>query len=491
MMKPSLSQGNTPLLSAGSNCWRVAHADRAALIVDAADYFRAVKDAFLKARHSIYLIGWDFDTRISFEPEGAELEGPNQLGPCLRWLVKHRPDLNVYILKWDLGTLFALGRGTTPFALLGWTTNRRLHFKLDRMHPPGAAHHQKIVVVDDVLAFCGGIDMTADRWDTREHLDEDPRRVRPSGRSYGPWHDATAAVDDGAARALGDLARERWRRATGEELEPPPPSQAAIWPARIEPTFRNVTLGIARTMPGDDDTDDVREVERLTLDAVRAARHTIYCESQYFASRAVAEAIASRLVEKDGPEIVIINPLSADGFLEAEVMDSSRAQMFDIVRQADMYERFRIFTPVAEGGRPIYVHAKILVVDDVLFRIGSSNLNNRSMGFDTECDLVIEAAPEDADLRRRIADVADDLLAEHLGCEPQVVRKARLDRNGSLIAAIDALRGSGRTLQPFEPAPINAAEEKLAESDALDPERPPRLLRSLLSSLRSHASNFR
>ena len=480
-----------PLLSAGQNCWRVAHADRAALIVDAAAYFRAVKDAFLKARHSIYLIGWDFDTRIKFEPEGAELEGPEELGPFLRWLVKQRPDLNVYVLKWDLGTLFALGRGTTPFALLGWTTSRRLHFKLDRMHPRGAAHHQKIVVVDDVLAFCGGIDMTADRWDTREHLDEDPRRVRPSGRSYGPWHDATAAVDDGAARALGDLARERWRRATGETLEPPPPSQAAIWPARVEPTFRNVTLGIARTMPGDDDAEDVREVERLTLDAIRFAKRTIYCESQYFASRAVADAIADRIVEKDGPEIVVINPESADGFLEAEVMDSARAQMFDLVRRADMHERFRIYTPVAAGGRPIYVHAKILVVDDMLFRIGSSNLNNRSMGFDTECDLVIEAAPSDLDLRERIESVANNLLAEHLGCEPSVVRKARLDTSGSLVAAIDALRGSGRTLVPFEPAPINAAEEQLAESDVLDPEQPPRLMKSLLSSLRSHASNFR
>jgi phospholipase D1/2 len=490
-MEPMTPDRDEPILSAGSNCWRIGHADRVALIVDAADYFRAVKDAFLKARHSIYLIGWDFDTRIKFEPEGATLDGPSALGPFLRWLVKQRPDLNVYVLKWDLGTLFALGRGTTPFALLGWTTSRRLHFKLDRVHPPGSAHHQKIVVVDDVLAFCGGIDMTADRWDTREHLDDDPRRVRPSGRSYGPWHDATAAVDDGAARALGDLARERWKRATGEEIEPPPPSREAIWPDGIDVTFRDVKLGIARTMPGVGTTEDVREIERLTLDAVRAARHTIYCESQYFASRVVAEAIADRLVEKDGPEIVIINPESADGFLEAEVMDSARAQMFELVRRADMYGRFRIYTPRTEGGQAIYVHAKLLVVDDVLFRIGSSNLNNRSMGFDTECDLVVVARPDDRDLRERIEAVANNLLAEHLGCEPGVVRKARLDMDGSLIAAVDALRGSGRTLQPFEPDPINGVEEQLADSNVLDPEQPPRLLKSVLSTLRSHAGTFR
>jgi len=490
-MKPSIPDRDEPILSAGRNCWRIAHADRVALIVDAADYFRAVKDAFLKARHSIYLIGWDFDTRIKFEPEGAELEGPEELGPFLRWLVKQRPDLNVYVLKWDLGTLFSLGRGTTPFAVLGWTTSRRLHFKLDRMHPPGSAHHQKIVVIDDVLAFCGGIDMTADRWDTRAHLDDDPRRVRPSGRTYGPWHDATAAVDDGAARALGDLARARWKRATGEDIEPPPPSQAAIWPDGIEPTFRDVDLGIARTMPGDGETEDVREIERLTLDAIRTAQRTIYCESQYFASRIVAEAIADRLVEKDGPEIVVINPESADGFLEAEVMDSARAQMYDLVRRADMHDRFRIYTPRTEGGQAIYVHAKLLVVDDVLFRIGSSNLNNRSMGFDTECDLVVEAGPDEHDLREQIGNIANDLLAEHLGCEPGIVRKARLDTDGSLIGAIDALRGSGRTLELFEPDPINGVEEQLADSNVLDPEQPPRLLKSVLSTLRSHAGTFR
>lgn len=490
-MNASMSNRAVPILSVGRNCWRIDHADRVALIVDAADYFRAVKDAFLKARHSIYLIGWDFDTRIKFEPEGATLDGPNALGPFLRWLAKRRPGLNVYILKWDLGALLSLGRGTTPFAILGWTTSRRLHFRLDGMHPPGAAHHQKIVVVDDVLAFCGGIDMTSDRWDTSEHLDDHPRRVRPSGRAYGPWHDATAAVDDGAARALGDLARERWKRATGQTLEPSPPGRAAIWPDGIEPTFRDVQVGIARTIPRHGEAREAREVEQLTLDAIRAARRTIYCESQYFASRAVAEAIAERLSQEEGLEVVVINPESADGFLEAEVMDSARAKLFDWVRKSDPRHRFRIYTPVTEGGQPIYVHAKILIVDDVLFRIGSSNLNNRSMGFDTECDLLIEAGDGDSDLRGRIQTIADGLLAEHLGCESGVVRQARLDKGGSLIAAIDALRGSARTLEPFEPEPINEVEKQLAESDLLDPEKPPRFVKSFLSSVRSRAGSLR
>lgn len=479
------------LLNAGSNCWRIEHVDRFGLIVDAAAYFKAVKEAFLKARHSIYLIGWDFDTRIQFEPEGTTLDGPGSLGPFLRWLVDQRPELNVYVLKWDLGTLFSLGRGTTPFAILGWTTSRRLHFKLDRMHPPRAAHHQKIVVVDDVLAFCGGIDMTADRWDTREHLDEDERRKRPSGAHYGPWHDATAAVDDGAARALGDLARFRWARATGEELEPPPP-MSPIWPDSVRPTFDKVNVGIARTIPRYGEVEEVREVETLAVDAIASARRTIYCESQYFASRRVTEAITDRLREPDGPEVVIVNPESADGFLEAEVMDSARTKMVDLVRRVGADHRFRIYTPVTAAGRPIYVHAKVLVIDDRLLRIGSSNLNNRSMGFDTECDLVIEAKASDDELRRRIETAADDLMAEHLGVDVETVRDTRLRQDGSRLRTIEALRGhKGRTLLPFEPEAINAVESELADSDVLDPEQPPRFMKSLISSLKSGAMSLR
>ena len=98
-------------------------------------------------------------------------------------------------------------RGTTLVRMARWARTPQIQFKLDGAHPAGASHHQKIVVIDDTLAFCGGIDMTADRWDTREHLDDDDRRKRPTTRRrYQPWHDATMAVDGAAARALGELA---------------------------------------------------------------------------------------------------------------------------------------------------------------------------------------------------------------------------------------------------------------------------------------------
>jgi phospholipase D1/2 len=454
----------------------MANASRVAVIVDAETYFRTVKEAMLAAQHSIYMLGWDFDARTGFEQEPPTLEGPNTLGAFLRWIGKSRPQVDVHILKWDLGLLLELGRGTTPLVIVGWMASKRIHFKLDTAHPKGAAQHQKVVVIDDALAFCGGIDLTVDRWDTRQHLDDDERRIRPSGKPYGPWHDATTMVDGAAGRALGDLARQRWQAVTGETLDPPP-AVDSIWPKGINPDFTDIDIAIARTVPEYGEIQEVREIEALYLDAIAAAERTIYCESQYFASRRIAEAVAERLDQPDGPEIVVVNPESPDGYLEAAVMDSARARLLEMVsRRRHASQRFRIYTPVTLGGMPIYVHAKLLIIDERLLRVGSSNCNNRSMGFDVECDLAVEAVagtPNAATISARIAAIRNDLLAEHLGTTAEKVETAMRANGGSLIAAIESLMGDRRSLVPYRPKEPGVLEVALADSDLLDPEGPP------------------
>jgi phosphatidylserine/phosphatidylglycerophosphate/cardiolipin synthase-like enzyme len=471
------------LLVPGRTCWRIERANRLTFIIDAADYFRLAKAAMLKAKHRIMLIGWDFDTRIKFEPEEQTLQGPNLLGEFLSWLPKHRPDLRIYVLKWDLGMVQALGRGMTPVFIVNWMTSKRLRFKLDGAHPAGAAHHQKIVVIDDALAFCGGIDMTVDRWDTREHLDGNPRRTKPSGHSYGPWHDATTVVDGAAARAIGDLARERWRQGTGERLEPASEGSDA-WPEDLAPTIEQVDVAIARTLPELDDRQEVREIEALYLEAIGRAERTIYIESQYLASRKIAEAFARRLREPEGPEIVIVLPETAEGWLEHKAMDGARLKLLHMLWRADLHKRLGVFYPVTAGGKPIYVHAKIMVIDDRLLRVGSSNLNNRSMGFDTECDLAVEVTPGSLNqerLRETILSIRQDLLCEHLGVEPDAFSAAMEGVSGSLVKTVEALRGPGRTLKPFEPTEVAEDESALAENELLDPERPPASLKERIS----------
>ena len=460
-------------LAPGENCWRIERARRVAVIVDAADYFAAVKSSILQAKRRVILVGWDFDVRIRLDPDQRKTSGPDKLGKFLNWVVAERPELEIFVLKWDLGMVAAFGRGTTPLFILDWITDRRMHLKLDGAHPVASAHHQKIVVVDDSVAFCGGIDITAERWDTRDHLDEDPHRKRPTTRlKYGPWHDATTAVDGDVARALGELARQRWKRATGEDLAPPEPL-GDPWPEGVRPTFEDVDVAIARTIPAYEDQEEVREIQALYLSAIARAKRSIYMESQYFASRRIAEAIAARMSEPDAPEIVIINPESAYGWLEEEVMSSTRARLIKLIQAVDRNRRFRMFSPMTAGGKAIYVHAKIMVVDDWLLRVGSSNLNNRSLGFDTECDLAVEAVPgaTEAEVKSRITAFRDDLLAEHLGTSSEAVAEASRAVSGSLIGIIEALRKEGRTLKPFEPPDFGPLGEALAENDLLDPER--------------------
>ena len=467
---------DTPsLLKPGPNCWRVAEADKAALIVDAADYYAHAFDAMLKARSQIFLIGWDVDTRVHLLETKRAKGAPTQLGGLFSWLARHRPDLTITILAWDEGLLSLPSRGSTIFRLMRWWADPRVRIKWDHSHPLDASHHQKILVIDDKLAFCGGIDITADRWDTRHHRDDDPgRRIPLTGRCYAPWHDATMAVSGAAARALGDLARRRWKYATGEELPPAdPPAGEDIWPEALAPQFRNVPVAIARTLSEDGPVQEVREVEALFADMIAAARKHVYVETQYFASRVIAEAIAKRLEEPLGPEFVIVNPKTALGWLDEEVMGAARAELFAALKRRDRHDRFRIYSPVTEGGADIYVHAKIMIVDDVALRVGSANFNNRSMGLDSECDLMLDGSA-DPEVRTAIAAVRADLIAEHFGRKPEAVA-ALIAETDSLIATVERLRGPGRTLVPFAPPDFNALERHVAESERLDPEGPDEL----------------
>ena len=455
------------------NCWRVASADRMALIVDGQDYFRALRHALMAARHLVVMVGWDFDFEIEMLPGESDADGkapdglPNAVGPFLEALVDRRPELDVYLLKWSGGALLAPGR-VIPALTVKLIAPEQIHLAFDGCHPIGACHHQKIVVVDDALAFCGGIDVTAGRWDTRAHRPGDPRRRLRSGEIAQGWHDAAAVMSGPAAAALGELARARWERANDAPLPEavPAPEPQELWPETITPDFRDVPLAIARTHPPERDTPVVAEIEQLYLDAIAAARDCIYLESQYFAADSITRAIAARLVEPGGPEIVIINPEAAQDAIEDAAMHITRSRMMLALRAADRFGRFRLLAPYDEAGQAIYVHAKLLIVDDLFLRVGSSNIDRRSMGFDTEADVAVLAqAPED---HARIGAIRAGLVAEHLGADVEAVAAAI--RDGGVIAAIERFNPvGGRQLRPLRPRKVGPLGAWLSRSRFFDP----------------------
>ncbi len=310
--------------------------------------------------------------------------------------------------------------------------------------------------------------MTGDRWDTREHRDDEPHRIQPSGKPYKPWHDAISAVQGPVAHALGELFRRRWHLAGGMKMAAGEPG-STFWPEGLEVDFRDVDVAIARSEPEMSDQEPVYESEALFLGQIARVKKHLYIESQYFASRKIAEAVAKRLDEANGPEIVIINPTTAQGWLEPIAMDTARARLMEALHRRDTYNRLRMYHPFTKGGEAIYCHAKILIADEEVFRLGSSNVNNRSLRLDTECDLAIRAT--DAATSKGIVAIRDGLIAEHLGVEPQVVSDL-IAETGSLIKTIERLRGEGKTLQPYEVPDLTSVEEWLADNEVLDPEGP-------------------
>jgi phosphatidylserine/phosphatidylglycerophosphate/cardiolipin synthase-like enzyme len=257
------------VLREGGTCWRIARADRVGILIDGAAYGLVLLRAFHQARSRIMILGWDFDPGIRLDPSDPATE----LRRLLSELVERRPDLNVHLLIWDVSLVFGPSR-TLAQAFDDWQAHPRIHFRLHGQHPFVAAHHEKIVCIDDALAFVGGIDLTVKRWDTPAHDPRDPRRVDAHDGRYDPVHDLQMAIDGEAAQAVAEPARARWADATGEYLAPCGAGNDP-WPASLTPWLTDVPVGIARTRPGTDGAPPVREIAALNAAVLAAARRSV------------------------------------------------------------------------------------------------------------------------------------------------------------------------------------------------------------------------
>ena len=452
------------------NCGRVVHANRIAFIVDGDDYFKSFMRAAELATHSIIVMAWDFNSQCRLD-HGCEEDNPRaKLGDFLNDLARRRKHLQINVLDWDFPMIYATDR-EAPSSVrwgFGWKPHRRVHVRFDNTHPPGGSHHQKFVVIDDAIAFCGGIDLTCQRWDTSDHAPDEPRRV-VADQPYPPFHDMMIAVDDEAARVLGRMARERWHTSTGKWLPEPPPAQDR-WPRELEPEIEDAPVAIAVTSPDSPPHNCAREVEHLYLDMIGRAKRYIYIENQYFTSHSIGDALEQRLREPGGPEVVVVTRLLSHGWLEENTMGVLRSKLVQRLQAADGEGRLSVLYPAMPGlaeGTCIDLHSKMMAVDDEWLRIGSANLNNRSMGVDTECDVAVEAAGRE-DIAKAIRDLRDKLLAEHLGVTAEEVQR-QLQITGTIRGTVEALRSDKRTLLPLEVEPYSDVTLTLAE--LADPEQ--------------------
>jgi len=486
-----MASTSSTILQPGRNCWRREHAERAAVLRNGEIYFAAFRQALLQARRQIFILGWDIHSKVELvrdphglpssvpnTPEMPEMQemknAPTSLGPFLNFLAERNPKLDIRVLIWDFSVLLSMERDPNLLINLDWAPHPRIHFHLDDEHPLGASHHQKIVTVDGQVAFCGGLDLTHHRWDSSWHLPDDPRRTTPGGVRFAPFHDAMMIVDGQAAASLTQLCQSRWQRAQNETVELHVQTEHDVWPGIVQPWFTHAHVAIVRTAPTYKSHPEVREVEALYLDAIQAAKHSIFMENQYFTSPILCQALEERLQEEDGPDVMIILPRKIAGWLGNRVMEAKRGRILNRLIRADAHGRLRLLYPWVGANQGVMVHAKLMVVDDALLRVGSANLCNRSLGLDTECDLAMEAAS--ADQKAGVVRLRNELLAEHCGLALHQVEEV-FSANASPVKAVDILTDMGkdnevpRGLGPLEPGNDNFSE-LVSEAEILDPERP-------------------
>jgi hypothetical protein len=215
----------------------------------------------------------------------------------------------------------------------------------------------------------------------------------------------------------------------------------------------------------------VAECEALYLDSIAAARQTIYIESQYFTDDRIANALAARLAEPEGPEIIVVMPECCEGWVEQTTMGALRDGVGRGLIEADVHGRLRVVYPSASQARkvPIFVHSKVMFVDDRLARIGSANLSKRSMGVDSECDVAVDATGDDS-AAAGVLHMRNRLIGEHLGMSAEDVTR-EIAAQGSIRAVIDARSNEDRTLVRLR-VPETAEMPSEALVAAADPRAP-------------------
>ncbi len=474
------------IIEPGRNCFENSAVEESGVCVDGAEYYAAFYRAALKARRYIIISGWQFDSEVSLVrgPEAMRAKREVTLLKFLDSLCRRNPELRVYMLAWDFSIIFMHEREWMQEVVFNWSTSERLFFRFDSKHAIGASQHQKYAVIDGAIAFLGGMDFAAGRWDDRRHLARNPQRTDPDGRRYAPYHDMQAYFSGPLVRALSMMFEERWRLSAGNEINLPAPLEGDYLPAGIGTPILARKAALSRTQGKTFFRPDgpVKEIRALFLDAIRAARRLVYMESQYFSSHAIYRALTERMEDVSAPglDIVVVLPEKPHALVEELSVGLLQTRILSLLRQTAKRHGHSLgfyysAAPGEDGDEvPVYIHSKIMIVDDRFLTVGSANATNRSMGLDSEINVSWEACSQaDLSLVRSIREFRAGLLLEYIGTDSGVDVK-RLRKPGGLVEYLDYLADTGLyRLHRHDMSNYLAGNEILKVIDELlmDPER--------------------
>jgi phosphatidylserine/phosphatidylglycerophosphate/cardiolipin synthase-like enzyme len=364
---------------------------RMEVLVDGAVAFPIIAEALRRARSHVYVTGWHIAAHFELE----RCDPPTAIGPLLAELAQ-RIDVRVMVWAGAPVPVFHPTRKEVEAEVVKLVRDTKIKAQRDPREHPVHCHHEKTIVIDDEVAFVGGIDLTdeaGDRYDSSEH---------PARRKLG-WHDVAARLEGPVVADVAAHFAMRWRELTGETLPP------AIPPAPLEGDGTS-TVQVVRTVSEDMydavPRGDFRIMESYVR-AIRAAQRFIYFENQFLWSPEIVEELVRKLRRppREDFRIVVLLPANANNG-----QDDTKGQLAVLIDADDGNERFLATTIRSRTGDrddPLYVHAKVGIVDDRWLTVGSANLNSHSLLNDTEMNVVTD----DAVLARA---TRERLWAEHL-----------------------------------------------------------------------------
>jgi phosphatidylserine/phosphatidylglycerophosphate/cardiolipin synthase-like enzyme len=339
------------------------------VLIDGAEALPRLAEELRKAESHVHLAGWFLSPYFALVREPVRVE----LRALLAELAERIP---VRVLLWAGSPLplFRPDRKDVRGVLHALTSGTKIEAVPDPKERPLHCHHEKICVIDDRVAFVGGIDLTTeagDRFDSSAHR----------ARGDLGWHDAASLVRGPAVRDVAAHFAQRWHDLTGEKL-PEPKEQRRTGDVEVQ-VIRTVPERVYKSFPD----GDFRILESYVR-ALRSAERLVYLENQFLWSSEVVSILMDKIANPPSDEFRLVLLLPAN---PNDGSDDTRGQLADLVEADDGAGRLLACTLRALGERgpcPVYVHAKIGIVDDRWLTLGSANLNEHSLFNDTEMNIV-------------------------------------------------------------------------------------------------------
>jgi len=295
---------------------------------------------------------------------------------------------------------------------------------LDQRVRLGGSHHQKLVVIrhasapEKDVAFIGGIDLCHSRRDDGDHAgDPQAQKMAPVYGHRPPWHDVQVAIEGPAVGDLDFHFRERWddpgplsrdpvgmvhdllrhthRTASNLPAMAPDPPPAGTHSIQVLRTYPRRHGGYPFAPEGE------RSVARGFRKAIRRARRLIYVEDQFLWSAEVARTFADALTSNADLRLIAVVPRFFDqaGTMTLRPNQVGRELAMQVLAEAAP-DRVAIYDVENLDGVPVYVHAKVSVIDDVWASVGSDNFNRRSWSHDSE--IACAVLDGESDLRQPV-----------------------------------------------------------------------------------------